>query len=348
MSDLQRQLHAAVDAGLVSRRTRGDLAIYCYTPDCSRKRAWTETTRAARGLILHEPTGGVVARPFRKFFNMDETEETAEGALPWSESFEITEKIDGSLGILFCFNGLWDIATKGAFESEQAVYAREELLPKYDLSSVAQYLTVLVEIVYPENRIVVDYGAEKSLRIIGAIERDRGVEIDRRLAVAIGRMTGMPAVLQLDQRPEAHPPNTEGYVLHWRSRGLRVKIKAPDYVAAHRCLDMVRPRRVLELMVEGRDDDVLEQLPAHVRGQFEEIRAKLGIEVSEMCDRARFYHAEHDYKLRESRKAFALSLAQVDKALRPLIFALADGKGSAEIEKMARNIVGKNLPKEAP
>lgn len=56
------------------------------------------TTRTCRGLIVHSTTGRVLARPWAKFVNHGRPEaETLDLAAP----VEVTDKLDGSLGILY-------------------------------------------------------------------------------------------------------------------------------------------------------------------------------------------------------------------------------------------------------
>src|SRR5262245_46069866 len=135
-----QELDAAVAADLVSRRDRGDLSIYCYRPRCAFDKLWNDVTRHARGIVLDRRSGRVIARPFRKFFNLGEMPETQPDALP-ATPFRVEEKLDGSLGIVFHHDGRWDVCTKGAFESEQARYARAELLPRYRMSEVPEHWT---------------------------------------------------------------------------------------------------------------------------------------------------------------------------------------------------------------
>ena len=54
---------------------------------------------------------------FNKFFNMEEHQPEE---IP-NETFEVFEKLDGSLGILFWYQGQWILATKGSFTSDQAI-----------------------------------------------------------------------------------------------------------------------------------------------------------------------------------------------------------------------------------
>ncbi|MGL1080507.1 RNA ligase, partial [Vibrio parahaemolyticus] len=81
--------------------------------------AWDPVTTAARGLILDLEDRRIVATPFPKFFNAGERGEPIPD-LP----FIATEKLDGSLIIIFHHRGRWRTATKGAFASAQAQWAQ--------------------------------------------------------------------------------------------------------------------------------------------------------------------------------------------------------------------------------
>src|SRR5438132_2764187 len=144
-----------------------DLLIWNYTQKTQWERNWTPETRMCRGLITTS-AGEIVARPFEKFYNAGEWLSMG-NAIP-VEPFEVYEKLDGSLGILYHLaNGGWAIATRGAFESPQAqvgtglldgLPATFEPSPRY---------TYLFEIIYPENRIVVNYGDRRELVLLAVI-----------------------------------------------------------------------------------------------------------------------------------------------------------------------------------
>ena len=61
---------------------------------------WNEYTLKARGIIFDSETGECIALPFKKFFNVNETQNTLIGNLP-QEPFEVFDKLDGSLGISY-------------------------------------------------------------------------------------------------------------------------------------------------------------------------------------------------------------------------------------------------------
>jgi RNA ligase len=86
--------------GLLHKQTHPtlDLTIWNYTPKVQYEKLWDEITIQCRGLVTNS-NGDIVARPFNKFFNYEEHKPED---LP-NEFFEVYEKMDGSLGILFYY-----------------------------------------------------------------------------------------------------------------------------------------------------------------------------------------------------------------------------------------------------
>jgi hypothetical protein len=86
--------------GLLHKQTHPtlDLTIWNYSPIVQYERLWDDITIQCRGLVTNTK-GEIVARPFKKFFNYEEHKPED---LP-NENFEVYEKMDGSLGILFYY-----------------------------------------------------------------------------------------------------------------------------------------------------------------------------------------------------------------------------------------------------
>jgi RNA ligase len=114
-----------------------DLTIYNYSQKTQFESNWTEWTLMCRGLVVNSK-GDIVARPFSKFFNWEEVANT----IPASGSYEVYEKMDGSLGIFFWYadektETLHPVfASRGSFTSDQAVKGWEMLqkLPYRELA----------------------------------------------------------------------------------------------------------------------------------------------------------------------------------------------------------------------
>ena len=273
-SSLIAKLDKRVAERLISKATKGDLAIYCYTPKCVYEREWDEYTKMARGLIVNLKTGQIVARPFPKFFNLNETEETKLENLPMEEP-EITEKLDGSLGILYRDAGEYFVTTKGTFYSEQGVWATEYFRKQFGDSATLKIpdgLTILFEIIYPENRIVIDYKGLKELFLIGAIEIKTGKDYSYRELEEFAKRFGFSLVprkpltiKQIQEMIDKLPADEEGFVASY-SNGLRIKIKGSEYLKIHRILSNLSILSIWESLKEGKfNDEFVGKIPEEFR-----------------------------------------------------------------------------------
>lgn len=239
--------------------------IWNYTHKCQNEQAWDSVTKMCRGLIT-DMDGHVLARPFDKFFNREEHDKEGMPLLP-NEPYTVWDKLDGSLGILYFMpDGRPRIATRGSFLSDQAHKATEMLEKAIGRKSVQfpQGYTIMFEIIYPDNRIVVDYGQEEKLVYLGARH------------IVSGRVVtpkGLPlpykfeSAQQFDMKKLFEEPreNAEGYVLHYRT-GMMVKIKFEEYVRLHRIVTGVNKRRIWDLLRNGQ---TTEELLDHVPEEFE-------------------------------------------------------------------------------
>ena len=126
------KFQSLVDSGYINKKSklfpRGELIIWNYSAQTQYEGFWTEETLMARGLITTE-NGEIIARPFPKFFNVDEHIQKI-GPLP-IEKFSVYEKYDGSLGILFFDGEQFRFSTRGSFTSDQAIEANS-MLKKYN------------------------------------------------------------------------------------------------------------------------------------------------------------------------------------------------------------------------
>ena len=161
-----RKREEYVVAGLLrsDRSDDGTLAIYTYTDRCVYENAWDDITRNSRGHVYNLHTGECVAWAFPKFFNLGENAEQLPEKFPWDRPYEIMEKMDGWLGVLYRHEGKFKVATRGSFHSSGSVWATE-YIQRFDLSCLPDAATLCFEIIAPEQRIILDYGAERRLEI---------------------------------------------------------------------------------------------------------------------------------------------------------------------------------------
>jgi RNA ligase len=172
--------------------------------------------------------------------------------------------MDGSLGIAYRSSRGWEISTRGSFESEQAAVATSLLNGKYadSMAKMNPNWTYLFEIIYPENRIVVDYGKEEKLVLLGVIMTTTDHEIPL-LPLFADLGFPLPRVFEA-QDLESLPRDTqnfEGYVVRFEN-GLRVKVKLDDYVRLHKLMTGITPNRIWEMLASGQDvEAMVKELP---------------------------------------------------------------------------------------
>jgi RNA ligase len=255
-------LNKYYEEGLVYKQVHPTLplTIWNYTETVQYESKWDDITVQTRGLVTDDK-GNIVARPFKKFFNDSEKKHTP------TPDFDVYEKMDGSLGILFHYEGEWVLATRGSFTSDQSVKGFE-MLQKYDYQKLHKDYTYLFEIIYDDNRIVVKYSYE-DLILLGMIHTKTGYEVDLynegndvRLKNLINNI-GFKVVKKYDGindysvLKEMIKNNEEGFVVRF-SNGDRMKVKGEEYLRLHKIMTNVSTTAIWEMLSEGKD--VLELL----------------------------------------------------------------------------------------
>jgi T4 RnlA family RNA ligase len=292
-------LQKMIDEGWVVRQSHPNAAlfIYNYTQAAQYERMWNEVTLACRGLIL-DAAGRVVARPFPKFFNYGEIEDQV---IP-NERFEVYEKMDGSLGILYWIDQKPFIATRGSFNSEQAQIANRLLHNNYAaaLAHLDTANTYLFEIIYPENRIVVDYGNTEALVLLAIIDTATGADLPL-LDLGFPMVQRFDGLNELERLKTLETENREGFVVKFQN-GLRIKIKFEEYVRIHRIITQVSSITIWEFL---KDDQALDTILDRVPDEFYQWVRKT-IASLEQAYKSIETEARAEFKTLETRKETAL------------------------------------------
>jgi RNA ligase len=313
--------------GLITCRAHPvlDLLIWNYTTKCQYEHAWDEITLQARGLIT-TADGTIIGKSFNKFFNAEEHQEP----LPL-EPFTVTEKMDGSLIIATTYQNALIVATRGSFASEQAGKAREIIQKRYSTFHFLPDFTYLFEVIYPQNRIVVDYGVMEDLVLLAMIHTETGAECDLQSPLLknawpfplVKHYDGITDFTELKALEQA---NHEGFVIRFES-GLRVKIKIAEYVRLHRLLTQCTARTIWELLKTGQSFDAfldrvpdefyawVKQIREGLEGQYRSIEASCKLMVEQVKDLP-------------TRKEQAAIVTK--HAYRSIVFSMLDNKNYGE------------------
>ncbi len=236
------------------------LTIYNYTPNAQFDKVWNSATLMCRGLVATQcDDRHIIARPFPKFFNIEQHEE-----LP-QEPFSVYEKYDGSLFIASWHDDDLVVSTRGSFGSHQAARGLA-MLKRYGTDWIEQGITYLFEVIYPENRIVVDYGDREDLVFLAAINNATGEEILPPDAPVPMEQAKVYPITCLEQLQQIEEQNREGFIVRFES-GMRVKVKFEDYKRLHKLITGLSEKAVWEILSEG-DSKKLETFKVNVPDEF--------------------------------------------------------------------------------
>lgn len=222
-----RILSRLIEAGWlhIEKHPTGLLNIYDYTDKCKKDKAWNVLTMWCRGLITNEK-GYIAAYPLKKFF---EFYQLYPECRCFTETFEVSEKMDGFLGITYFINGKPFIATRNSFISIPALRATTILYTKHlhDIPKMNNRYSYLFEIIYPNDYLVLNYGNREELFIIDIIDNMTGESVlnsDYSLSFpVIPREQNKHNIdYYLGQNQIGH----EGFVLKFAD-GNRLKVKFP-------------------------------------------------------------------------------------------------------------------------
>jgi RNA ligase len=318
-----------------------ELCVFNYTEVAQFDRIWDSVTNVCRGLIVVlqgpdrklAPDCVVLARPFGKFHNLN-TEyvpESMEENLPVDAPPLVTEKLDGSMGILYRYADAWWVATRGSFDSDQARWATawfRQNVGKWVMNE--DDATPVFEVIYKQNRIVVDYDFE-GLVLLGVVDNATGRELSRQAVEWIAGDNSARLVPKFDKSlaecAKEDKPNEEGYVLTY-SNGVKVKCKFESYVRLHRILTGLNPKSVWEMLSAKQDEGIRvllsdQQMPETFKVWFSGWVTQLRSRYAEIEKEAKAVFAG---KPSGSRKDDALYFTKTAKHLTGILFKMLDGK----------------------
>ena len=290
--------------------------------------------REARGFIIKKEGYKYVpvCIPFTKFFCVgDPNAQDALYKLAHRDEWYIEEKIDGSLIKLWYDDDRWHISTSGTIHAKNApvqfemkdITNYEELFlyaskGKIDWDRLDKHYTYLFELVGLENKVIVPYEIEDvyylgrrnnyTLRETPYFEDECiGVERCKRPKCKIIKVNKNPkkAMKQLQDEVDNFTKEHEhfaGYVISDRCLKTRVKMKSTQYMELffQKGNGIFSPRKILLMILDQKDDDVLSSFPEY-RPKFDMVRRALCIWLENVKNDLR-YMDTHTW---EDKKSFA-------------------------------------------
>lgn len=321
-----------ITAGYIKREKHpvADLYVLNYTVKAQFDWHWTDETKQCRGLIV-DGENNIIQRPFPKFFS---AEQTPRSDLIWSKPFTVTGKMDGSLGILYDDGTGPAIATRGSFVSTQAQRATEILRAKYPDFTALFGATALFEIIFPENRIVCDYGDVADLYLLTVIDNETGTDAAL-TPQACAQLIGWDGPVAPQFAAECAPRDVltalkvpddgsvEGLVLRFdypKGCHTRMKVKTDEYKRLHKILTGVSAKVIWESLRDGKPlDEILERTPDEFYAWVRKLETRLRGEYQAIEDQAATDYRKFDDR-REAAEYFK------SRPSSHILFAKMDGK----------------------
>lgn len=236
---------------------------------------WKQTNALeTRGITFDSETGKCICRPFEKFFNIGEKEDTQEFIVKDS-IVECFSKRDGSMLNSVLINdplipgGTVLFKTKKSFFSDVAIQANKDI-PRnifyLNLHCLQRGLSPIWEFTHPDHRIVISYPSNENYTLLAIREMDSGkyisydsmeeiVKIFSKGSKPINVIQKFEMTWKQIKYSLENDTGIEGYVLVLKD-GRRVKVKTKWYLQFHRIMTQIHERDIAEAVVNGTIDDI--------------------------------------------------------------------------------------------
>jgi RNA ligase len=313
--------------------------------------------RECRGIIFDTATGEILRRPFHKFFNVNERDETQDHVVDMSRPHAILEKLDGSMIAPFIVNGemIWGTkmgATDVAKPVQEFVARNPEYITFAD-ESIGNGWTPIFEWCSRKQRIVLDYFHDQ-LVLTGLRNMKTGAYALHANLEVIGQAYAIPVVNEFAPHTDMKAfleyvrdlEDVEGFVVRF-SDGHMLKLKCDWYVQIHKAKEKIlQDRNIVELILDCKLDDVMAHLPAEDRDRLIVFEAHFN---SAYADVVYMLANDLDWIREENidRKTFALEHAKTyrDPYIPTLIFKNFDVMDHVEYWNSVDDTIRKNLTK---
>lgn len=235
--------------------------------------------QGCRGLILDaDRDWDIVAYPYDKFFNRGEGHAAV---IDWATA-RVLEKLDGSLIILYHYDGAWQAASSGLPDAGGNVNGGAMTFADLFWETWAGLgyadpdgtgITYMFELLTKHNRIVVKQDRPRVVlhgaRLLHALTtggedpalRECHPPVVARRSWDVVRSFPLQSLADVTAAAEAlHGHDGEGFVVVDGNFN-RIKVKSPAYVALSHIKDSYGPRRFLDLVRMGETAEVLTHFP---------------------------------------------------------------------------------------
>lgn len=235
--------------------------------------------RECRSVVIDVKNECLVLTPFKKFFNINELEETnydkVKDRINKATYIEFTDKLDGSMQSARWYDNKIVMAGSQAINPSNSWrledgYRMINSLPGYkDMLKHFPTCTFIFEYISLKDAHIVKYKKEQEgLYLIGIRDVNTGVELPYRTVIYIANEYYIPTTKLFDKKldevmselDDKKSDEAEGFVVN--IDGFKVKIKYNDYTYIHKALSKLSSiNLVIRSIADDKYDDLLSKLP---------------------------------------------------------------------------------------
>lgn len=289
--------------------------------------------RECRSVVIDVLRDELVLTPFRKFFNINELEETqlhvVQERMNDAVRIEITDKIDGSMcsarwyrkDLIMSGSQALDIAKSYRLENYYSWVHKHDNILKM-LQSYPDY-TFIFEGVFPNDVHIVQYDEQMfGLHLLGMRRVADGHELAYHQVVEVAEYFNVPHIKIFDMTFEEAYQDAinngrkanegEGYVID--IDGQKYKLKYNDYVYIHKIISkMISPNAIIAAIRENRWDDFYSKIPLAYQPQAKEMADNIYKYIRMFDDRVtKWYYLTRDFvDYTDDRKTFMVAVNKV-------------------------------------
>ena len=220
--------------------------------------------RECRGIIF-DTEGRIISRPFHKFFNVNEREETQIHMIDMTQPHVIMEKMDGSMVRPMIVDDEVVLATKMGVTDIglEATKLLGDNSRGWLRGMVEEGKTPIMEYIAPTNKIVIEY-RDANLVLLAVRDTVTGIyelpdEAPFDIVPQYGSIDGGLSDYIARARQQQ---GREGDIIRF-ANGHMLKIKNDWYVRIHKTKDLIRTERnIADIIVNEELDDILPMLDA--------------------------------------------------------------------------------------
>jgi RNA ligase len=300
--------------------------------------------RECRGLIFGTD-GKLISRPYHKFFNVSEKEETQLNKINLYEPHVVLEKLDGSMIRPIPTADRFRLATKAGI-TDIAEQAEQFITDKPQYAKFIKYCidkdsTPVFEWVSRKNRIVVDY-PEDNMIITAVRSNKTGFYVPYSILQTLAQDFKLPLVkainglavqnIELFVKQVREWDDGEGVVVRFDT-GHMCKVKSADYVLRHKSKDSIsQEKNVLQTILDDAVDDLVPLLTPEDANRLKEFQGVFWASVVDLCiDMDHLF--QMGVKKYPDKKDFAVEYVQkeIPPMYAPIMYGMKGGKGSKEV-----------------